>query len=194
MKHDLLALSRAIGATCLLLAFLASTHARADTPIDEQAAAIATYSAGKLDPQYGRPATAEAPTTEPVAKQSDLVQTALSLIGVRYRWGGNTPESGLDCSGFVRYVFQNVAGIRLPRRAAEISQSGPDILTAELRPGDLVFFRTRRHMFSHVGIYIGERKFVHAPSTGSTIRVDNIDNTYWQQRFNGARRIEVSLT
>lgn len=123
------------------------------------------------------------------SKASDVVMGALNMIGVRYRWGGNTPDSGLDCSGFVRYVFQDTLGRALPRRAEEMSRVGKKVCFADLKPGDLVFFNTMRRTFSHVGIYIGNNKFVHSPSTGSTVRVDELDDGYWEKRFTGARRI-----
>ncbi|KNH05198.1 Lipoprotein spr precursor [Candidatus Burkholderia brachyanthoides] len=124
------------------------------------------------------------------SKAGDVVVGALNMIGVRYRWGGNTPGSGLDCSGFVRYVFQDTLGMTLPRRAEEMSLVGEKVTVSDLKPGDLVFFNTMRRSFSHVGIYIGDNKFVHSPSTGSTIRVDDLDDGYWEKRFTGARRIE----
>lgn len=123
-------------------------------------------------------------------KAGDVVVGALNMIGVRYRWGGNSPDSGLDCSGFVRYVFQDTLGMSLPRRAEEMSRVGEKVRMSELKPGDLVFFNTMRRTFSHVGIYIGDNKFVHSPSTGSTIRVDDLDSSYWEKRFTGARRLE----
>jgi cell wall-associated NlpC family hydrolase len=123
-------------------------------------------------------------------KAGDVVVGALNMIGVRYRWGGDTPDSGLDCSGFVRYVFQDTLGMSLPRRAEEMSRVGEKVSMSNLKPGDLVFFNTMRRTFSHVGIYIGDNKFVHSPSTGSTIRVDDLDNGYWEKRFTGARRLE----
>lgn len=127
-------------------------------------------------------------------KAGDVVVGALNMIGVRYRWGGNTPDSGLDCSGFVRYVFQDTLGMSLPRSAAEMSHVGEKVSMSNLKPGDLVFFNTMRRTFSHVGIYIGDNKFVHSPSTGSTIRVDDLDDGYWEKRFTGARRVETSFT
>ncbi|HEY4298413.1 MAG TPA: C40 family peptidase [Paraburkholderia sp.] len=126
-------------------------------------------------------------------KAGDVVVGALNMIGVRYRWGGNTPDSGLDCSGFVRYVFQDTLGLALPRRAEEMSRVGEKVRMSDLKPGDLVFFNTMRRSFSHVGIYIGDNKFVHSPSTGSTIRVDDLDDGYWEKRYTGARRIETSF-
>ncbi|WP_277184804.1 C40 family peptidase [Caballeronia sp. BR00000012568055] len=143
--------------------------------------------------------SADAPATQSGAKSflsgvaskaGDVVVGALNMIGVRYRWGGNTPDSGLDCSGFVRYVFQDTLGMTLPRRAEEMSRVGEKVTVSDLKPGDLVFFNTMRRSFSHVGIYIGDNKFVHSPSTGSTIRVDDMDDGYWEKRFQGARRIE----
>lgn len=126
-------------------------------------------------------------------KAGDVVVGALNMIGVRYRWGGSSPDSGLDCSGFVRYVFQDTLGMALPRRAEEMSRVGEKVRMADLKPGDLVFFNTMRRTFSHVGIYIGGNKFVHSPSTGSTIRVDDLDDGYWEKRFTGARRIETQF-
>ncbi|MDR5750410.1 MULTISPECIES: C40 family peptidase [unclassified Caballeronia] len=127
------------------------------------------------------------------SKAGDVVVGALNMIGVRYRWGGDTPDSGLDCSGFVRYVFQDTLGMTLPRRAEEMSRVGEKVRVSELKPGDLVFFNTMRRSFSHVGIYIGDNKFVHSPSTGSTIRVDDMENAYWEKRYTGARRIEAAF-
>jgi cell wall-associated NlpC family hydrolase len=127
-------------------------------------------------------------------KTGEVVVGALNMIGVRYRWGGDTPDSGLDCSGFVRYVFQDTLGMNLPRRAEEMSRVGEKISARDLKPGDLVFFNTMRRTFSHVGIYIGDNKFVHSPSTGSTIRVDDMDSGYWEKRFTGARRLDISYT
>jgi cell wall-associated NlpC family hydrolase len=124
-------------------------------------------------------------------KAGDVVAGALNMIGVRYRWGGNSPDSGLDCSGFVRYVFQDTLGLELPRRAVEMSRVGQKVRFSDLKPGDLVFFDTVRRTISHVGIYIGDNKFVHSPSTGSTIRVDDLDDSYWEKRFKGARRVET---
>jgi cell wall-associated NlpC family hydrolase len=129
-------------------------------------------------------------TTSVVDGTESLINNAMQLIGVRYRWGGNTPQSGLDCSGFVRYVFNDTFGFLLPRKSAQMSQVGLEIRKDELRPGDLVFFNTMRHAFSHVGIYVGDNKFIHAPSRGKSIRVDDMTKAYWEKRYNGARRME----
>jgi cell wall-associated NlpC family hydrolase len=108
---------------------------------------------------------------------------------VSYRFGGETPEDGLDCSGLVRHVFQQVTGTTLPRTSREMSRLGGSVARRDLRPGDLVFFDTRRFAFSHVGIYLGDGRFVHAPRTGRDVELADLSNGYWQKRFNGARRL-----
>ncbi len=124
---------------------------------------------------------------------ADITSYALSLIGVDYRFGGNTPDQGLDCSGLIRYVFQQATGISLPRSAREQARVGESIKLNDLQPGDLVFFNTRRFQFSHVGLYIGDNRFIHAPSSGGSVEVTSLDNRYWQKAFNGARRIVSGL-
>lgn len=124
-------------------------------------------------------------------KASDLVLSAMNFIGVRYRRGGTSAESGFDCSGFTRYVFEHSVGLVLPRRADEQARA-PGLFTIakdELKPGDLVFFNTLRRTFSHVGIYIGDGKFIHSPRTGGEVRVEDMRMEYWAKRFNGARRV-----
>jgi cell wall-associated NlpC family hydrolase len=111
------------------------------------------------------------------------------MIGIRYKYGGTAPESGLDCSGLVNYVFKDVLGIDLPRTSHEISLHGEQVNTQELQAGDLVFYNTLRRSFSHVGIYLGDNRFVHAPSGGGEVRIENMEENYWKKRFNGARRI-----
>jgi len=123
----------------------------------------------------------------------DLVVYALGLVGVEYRYGGEEPGSGLDCSGLVRHVFQQVAGVTLPRTSREMSRVGELVGKGELRAGDLVFFNTRRSAFSHVGIYLGDGRFVHAPRAGRDVEVAQFDNRYWQKRFDGARRLAGAL-
>jgi cell wall-associated NlpC family hydrolase len=119
----------------------------------------------------------------------NLTSSALDLIGIRYRWGGTTPEGGLDCSGLVQFVFQQVTGVTLPRSAKELSRIGEKVGLPELQPGDLVFFNTRRFAYSHVGIYLGDNRFIHAPRRGREVEVAAIDQKYWQMRFDGARRL-----
>jgi cell wall-associated NlpC family hydrolase len=122
-------------------------------------------------------------------RASDLTVKALDLLGIRYKRGGNTPENGLDCSGFVRLVFKDALGAELPRTAQEISKIGEHVEVKDLQPGDLVFYNTLRKGFSHVGIYLGDNKFIHSPSAGGQVRVESMDIAYWKKRFNGGRRI-----
>jgi NlpC/P60 family len=124
---------------------------------------------------------------------SDITSYALSLIGVDYKFGGNTPDQGLDCSGLIRYVFQQATGLSLPRSARDQARLGESVSLDKLQPGDLVFFNTRRFQFSHVGLYIGDNRFVHAPSRGGAVQVVSLDNEYWKKAFNGARRIVGGL-
>jgi NlpC/P60 family len=114
---------------------------------------------------------------------------AMSLIGVPYRWAGNTPASGFDCSGLVQYVLGRAADVKLPRTTADMSQNGQAIEPDEIAPGDLVFFNTTGRPHSHVGIYVGKLRFVNAPSTGGTVRLDYLTNPYWAKRFDGIRRV-----
>ncbi len=125
-------------------------------------------------------------------KAARLAVEAMSLIGIHYRRGGSSPENGLDCSGLVRYVFREAHGTELPRTSVEISKMGETVEKKDLQPGDLVFFNTLRRTFSHVGIYLGDNKFIHAPSSGGAVRIESLDLAYWKARFNGARRIDTN--
>ena len=120
-----------------------------------------------------------------------LARQALTQLGIRYRWGGKSPETGFDCSGFVRHMYEKSVGLVLPRRAEEQAKVTEEINRSELKPGDLVFFNTMKRTFSHVGIYVGDGKFIHAPRPGKSVRVDDMREAYWQKRFNGARRVQV---
>lgn len=122
---------------------------------------------------------------------NDLAFLALSLSGTPYQYGGDSPDSGFDCSGFVRYVFRRSLGIELPRSTRTINRLGQPVEAAQLRPGDLVFYDTLRTMFSHVGIYLGDDRFIHSPSSGGSVRVEHMQDGYWQRRYNGARRITL---
>ncbi len=122
-------------------------------------------------------------------RASDLVVNAMGFLGVPYRRGGNSAETGFDCSGFVRAMYQSTVGLVLPRRANEQAAATEKIEKKDLQPGDLVFFNTMRHAFSHVGIYVGEGKFIHSPKPGAQVRVENMDVSYWKRRFDGARRV-----
>ena len=122
---------------------------------------------------------------------SGLVDSAMNFLGVRYKLGGNTAETGFDCSGFTRYVFENSLGRVLPHRADE-QANAPELAKVDkkdLKPGDLVFFDTMRRTFSHVGIYLGDGKFIHSPRTGESVRIEDINISYWARHFTGARRV-----
>lgn len=123
------------------------------------------------------------------AGAQDAIDNALDLLGIRYRRGGSSPEAGFDCSGFVSHVFREGLGLVLPRSSKEMSKSGEVVNRDELKPGDLVFFNTMRSAFSHVGIYLGDNQFVHAPRAGGRVRIEDLRDNYWVKRFNGARRI-----
>lgn len=120
-------------------------------------------------------------------KGNDVVLYALSLLDTGYRFGGKNPEAGLDCSGMVSYVFDKAAGVRVSGSAADIAKMGRSVERDRLQPGDLVFFNTLGYSFSHVGIYIGEDRFVHAPRSNAKVRVDRLSDRYYAQRFEAAR-------
>lgn len=122
-------------------------------------------------------------------KASDLVVNALGFLGVPYQRGGNTAETGFDCSGFVKAMYEQTVGLILPRKAEQQAAATQQIDRSELQPGDLVFFNTLRRAFSHVGIYIGDGKFIHSPKPGAQVRVENMGLSYWSHRFDGARRV-----
>ena len=122
----------------------------------------------------------------------DVLMNAMGLLGVPYVFGGNSPSSGLDCSGLIKYVFQKSMNVNLPRTAAAMAKTGQSIDRDNLKPGDLVFFNTRGFANSHVGLYIGNNKFMHAPRTGKTVEVANMGTKYWTSKYNGARRIDAN--
>lgn len=139
------------------------------------------------------PAGAGSPASRLANRFATLVVDAISHIGVPYKYGGNSVEAGgFDCSGFVKAVYHEALGAILPRRSEEQAAATSKIDRGELQPGDLVFFKTTRRAFSHVGIYVGADKFVHAPRTGARIRMEDMTSAYWSKRFNGARRVEVA--
>ncbi len=173
---------------------------------------------GSSAPVSPAPATAAAPAVDPVIgllaergllpsidksalvrsvrdTASDLVMSAMNFLGVPYRRGGNSSETGFDCSGFTRHIFESSLGLVLPRRADEQATTAGllNIAREELKPGDLVFFNTMRRTFSHVGIYLGDNKFIHAPRTGALVRVDDMQTSYWTSRFTGARRADLTV-
>lgn len=126
------------------------------------------------------------------SKAQEVLINALSLTGIKYRYGGNSPDTGFDCSGFVRYVFMQATNLSLPPTARAISQLGRAVSKDKLQPGDLVFFNTLKSTFSHVGIYIGDNRFIHSPRAGGAVRVEDLNTAYWVKTYNGAKRVDTS--
>jgi len=141
--------------------------------------------------QPERNSSARPSVPEPAARMDEALFQALASLGIDYKWGGNTRVSGFDCSGLVAHVFKEAYGVSLPRSSVEQSRAGTPVSQKELEVGDLVFFNTLRRPHSHVGIYIGDQRFVHAPKAGSVVRTENLKARYWAKRFDGARRIAM---
>ncbi|MDZ5112570.1 C40 family peptidase [Pseudomonas putida] len=156
-----------------LAALLAACSSRAPAP------------APVVEPQV----TYSQPSPSPIA--DDVLMRAIGLVGAPYRWGGNTPDSGFDCSGLIKYVYRDAAGISLPRSTREmIVMRAPTVDAKSLQSGDLVFFATNGgSQVSHAGIYVGEGRFVHAPSSGGTVRLDYLSNSYWAKAYLQAKRV-----
>ena len=126
-------------------------------------------------------------------KASELVIGAMGFLGVPYKRGGSSAETGFDCSGFVRAMYEQTIGLMLPRTADQQAAATQKIDQSELKPGDLVFFNTLRRAFSHVGIYVGDNKFIHSPKPGAQVRVEDMRAGYWRMRFDGARRVATDI-
>ncbi|MGO4302470.1 C40 family peptidase [Cupriavidus sp. RAF12] len=135
------------------------------------------------------PRTPGKPMIDPSAGLEEISIQAMSLVGTPYRYGGNTPDSGFDCSGLVRYVVQRAANVNLPRTTEQMGQRGNALDRSDVASGDLVFFNTTGRANSHVGIYVGQNRFVHAPATGGTVRLEDMGKSYWATRYSGARRV-----
>ena len=150
---------------------------------------------GGSKPQAHKPSPPPSQRAWPVVQADDpaaatsVLMRAIGLVGTPYRYGGNTPESGFDCSGLVTYVYRDMLDLRLPRTSRELAQvQGPKVEPRRLAPADLVFFGSKGNV-THVGIYVGEGRFVHAPSTGGTVRLDHLDGPYWRDHYSGAKRV-----
>jgi cell wall-associated NlpC family hydrolase len=180
---------------CLLITFSIATPAQADLSMTDQIMQNASGdSIQMLDGQNQAEQTKDEQSSGWQSKAQEILINAMSLTGIKYRYGGNSPNTGFDCSGFVRYVFSQAANLSLPPTARAISQIGKTVKKDELQPGDLVFFNTLKSAFSHVGIYLGNNKFIHAPRTGGEVRVDSMQNSYWQSHYNGAQRLDEEAT
>jgi cell wall-associated NlpC family hydrolase len=141
-----------------------------------------------LLPETG-PAAATPPSIYATDRASSVALQALAYLGTPYRTGGLSPQTGFDCSGLVAYVYREGAGMALPRNTFDLSLFGQAVERSALRPGDLVFYNTQRREYSHVGIYLGEDRFIHAPTSGGEVRVESLRADYWVRRYNGARRV-----
>lgn len=122
-----------------------------------------------------------------------LANQALNQLGIRYKWGGKSPETGFDCSGLIVYSAQRSLGLKLPPRADDIAKFGDNVSKKDLQVGDLVFFNTLGTRYSHVGVYLGQDKFVHSPTRGSVVRIEDMTQRYWTARYTGARRLDPTL-
>ena len=148
-----------------------------------------TSYSGRIAETEPEPAAAMPPTIRATDRASTVALQALAHLGTPYRTSGLSPQTGFDCSGLVAYVYREGAGVALPRNTFDLSRVGEPVERAALKPGDLVFYNTQRRDYSHVGIYLGEERFIHAPSSGGEVRVENLRADYWMRRYNGARRI-----
>ncbi len=181
LRHGALVLSLA----CLTWGFAGAAQAQSQ-PTSNDDLAVFLQDKGLVQ-KLGQQVTAAGNAVS--EKASELVVTAMGFLGVPYKRGGNSFDAGLDCSGFVRLMYEQTVGLILPRRSAEQAAATQPIDKSELQPGDLVFFNTLKATFSHVGIYVGDNKFIHSPRTGAVVRVEDMRLSYWQQRFDGARRV-----
>ena len=146
----------------------------------------------RLPEVEAEPAAATAPLVDASDRASSVALQALAYLGTPYRMGGLSPQTGFDCSGLVAYAYRAGAGLMLPRNTLALSRLGAPVEREALRPGDLVFYNTQRSEYSHVGIYLGEDRFIHAPSSGGEVRVESLRADYWVRRYNGARRVITS--
>ncbi len=166
------------------------------TPVDDMQALLASKGllkqiGGQIVQTGGQLVQVGQSVTQSVGERtSNLVSTAIGFLGIPYRRGGNTAESGFDCSGFVRAIYKETIGLVLPRSADQQANATQKIDKNDLKPGDLVFFNTMKRTFSHVGIYLGEGKFIHSPRTGAHVRIEDMRIPYWNVRFDGARRVQ----
>jgi cell wall-associated NlpC family hydrolase len=173
-------------APILLISVIATASAAAQTPAP-LTVPRALIDQRELDAAAEPPTSSLRPVGTPPATQ--MLLYALSMIGVKYKFGGSSKESGFDCSGFVQHVFEVAAAIDLPHNAGAMSKFGSKVVQSTLAPGDLLFFNTLGRQFSHVGIYLGDGRFVHAPSRQKSVEIDDMNDGYWKRRFNGARRL-----
>jgi cell wall-associated NlpC family hydrolase len=174
---------------------LSNTDSNVDSNVDDSGSPNSDLTPEQILQKSGEAETVDKdkeqdPSAPPSSKAvlMGVVEQAVAMIGIPYHWGGNNPAEGLDCSGFVRYVYRKTTGMLLPRQSAQISKRGVAVAQPDLHPGDLVFFDTARGPATHVGIYMGNHRFIHAPRTGAYIRIESLSSPYWASRYHGARR------
>ena len=181
---------REIGEIREIPAIHSPVRSRSLLPAVLAAALLLAACAGPAPTRHGSvPRAPGKPMNDPTAGLEEISIQAMSLVGTPYRYGGNTPDSGFDCSGLVRYVVQRAARVTLPRTTEQMGTRGTSLDRSEVASGDLVFFNTTGRANSHVGIYVGQNRFVHAPATGGTVRLEDMGKSYWASRYNGARRV-----
>ncbi|MBY4946771.1 C40 family peptidase [Cupriavidus respiraculi] len=169
-------------------------HARLTLPLTLGLALLLAACAGSPPVRHGQSSRPSGkPIVDPSAGLEEISIQAMSLVGTPYRYGGNTPDSGFDCSGLVRYVVARAANVNLPRTTEAMGTRGTPLQRSEVASGDLVFFNTTGRGNSHVGIYVGQNRFVHAPATGGTVRLEDMTKPYWASRYNGARRVASAI-
>ena len=148
---------------------------------------VATHHVAEPADQVAR--SAETPSAPATPQQAEALMRAIMALDTDYRYGGQSMANGFDCSGLVAYVFKSAWGLDLPHSSRAQSEYGTPVTAGGLRPGDLVFYNTSHRPYSHVGIYLGDGKFIHAPRTGERVRIEDLHKRYWVRRFDGARRI-----
>lgn len=185
--------SRRSLALCAIRLRLPAVPAAARLPLVCAAALLLAACAGSPSRHANLPRAPGKPMIDPSAGLEEISIQAMSLVGTPYRYGGNTPDSGFDCSGLVRYVVGRAANVNLPRTTEAMGTRGSALDRSEVASGDLVFFNTTGRANSHVGIYVGQNRFVHAPSTGGTVRLEDMGRSYWASRYNGARRVVAAV-
>lgn len=181
----ILSMNRVLIKAVLAVGIIVAADTNAAARAADTAWPMSAWPAGEPLPQI-EPAS-EVESARP-NRVPDLLIHAISLIGVQYKFGGDSEQSGFDCSGFVRHVFAQSLSMQLPRSSYAIAKTGEPVEKDELQPGDLVFYNTLHRSFSHVGIYLGEDRFVHSPSRGKSVEIVDMNDSYWKKRFNGARR------
>ena len=152
---------------------------------------LGAYLASK---EYGNPYANDVYPASIGSPNRVLANAVLNHLGVKYKWGGTAPDTGFDCSGLIVYAAQKSLGLKLPRRSRDLARQGISVKRDQLKKGDLVFFNTLGSRYSHVGVYLGDQKFVHAPRSGAVVRIESMATNYWNKRYNGARRLEAPTT